>query len=146
MDDTRHVTAAELGLEPVLRVAPDLHLVEAARLLVGAGVDTLLVDTAPPTEVTEHDFVRALAEGVAPATPVHDLVREAALFVDHNVRVDRIVELMLGARRHGVVIVDESGHVLGMLTLPVAVAALLGGPPWLGALRVALRIDGTTIP
>jgi CBS domain-containing protein len=141
VDRAAKITPAELELEPVVRVSPDTPLHEAARLLAAGDVDTVLVDTVPPTEITEADVVRAVAFGVPASSPVVDAVHERALFVGRDVPVADIVALMLHARRHGVVIIDDHGVVLGMLRLPVAVAVLLEGPPWLGALRVALGIE-----
>ena len=145
MQDSTHITPAELELEPVVRIAAATTLRDAAEVMMAAGVDTLVVDTVPPSEITEHDLVRAFAAETPGDAPVAAAVRTAALFVNHNVAVDRIVDLMLRERRHAVIVVDHAGIVLGLLSLRVAVAVLFEGPPWLGALRVALHI-GEPIP
>lgn len=125
----------------MIRISAETAIVEAARLLAEVGIDTLLVDTVPATEITESDIVRAIANGLPAGTPVIEAVRERPLFVDRNTTLDLVVEAMIANRRSSVVVI-EGDVVLGMLTLDVAVTVLLEGPPWLGALRVALRIDG----
>lgn len=140
MQDSADITPAELELEPVVRIAAATTLREAAEVMMAAGVDTLVVDTTPVSEITEHDLVRALASEIPGDAPVAAAVRTAALFVEHNVSVGNIVSLMLHERRHAVIVVDHDGVVLGLLSLRVAVAVLFEGPPWLGALRVALHI------
>jgi hypothetical protein len=50
---------------------------------------------------------------------------------------------MLQEQRHSIVVVGDGDEIIGLLTLVVAVAACTDGPPWLGALRVALRIEGS---
>ena len=141
MSDGSRITPGELELEPAVRVGAATPLADAARILTSTGLDTLLVDTVPLTEVTEHDVVRAVAAGLGPDTAVIDVVHETPLFVDHHTTLDRIVQAMLREHRRSVVVVDGAGHVLGMLTLAVAIAAVVEGPPWLGALRVALGIE-----
>lgn len=143
MNEGSHITPAELELEPVVRVSPDTTLATAARLMVGADVDTLFVDTIPATEITERDIVEALARGVQGIARVTEVAHDTPLFAHRDTPVERIVEAMLRARRHSVIVVDGNGLVLGLLTLSVVVAVLVEGPSWLGALRVALRIDGT---
>ena len=101
------------------------------------------MDTLPPSEITDRDMVRALAAGVPADAPVVEAVCDQPFFVHRHVRVDRVLDVMLREQRHAVIVVDDSDAVVGMLTLTAAVAALVEGPPWLGALRVALRIDGT---
>jgi CBS domain-containing protein len=142
MDDTT-TTPAELQLEPVVRISPETPLVEVARIFAAANLDLVIVDTTPVTEITEHDITRAVARGLAFETPVREVVHDAALFVTRDVTIERIAEVMLQRRRHAVVVVDEFGDVCGLLTLPVAIAVLLEGPPWLGAFRIALGIEGS---
>lgn len=136
------VTLAELQLEPVLSVAPDTTLRVAAQIFSTTGASTLLVDTTPRSEITGHDFIRAFAKGVPADTPVQDIVSGDPLFVHRHAAIDRVLEVMLHEQRHSVVVLDDNEDVVGLLTLLVAVAACTDGPPWLGALRVALRIDG----
>ncbi len=143
VSETSCITLAELQLEPVVRVSPDTSVREVARILAATRLSTVLVDTIPPSEITDHDMVRALAAGLPGDAPVSDAVCDEPLFVRRNARVDRVLEVMLREQRHAVVVVDDNGAVTGLLSLSVAVTALTDGPPWLGALRVALRIDGS---
>jgi CBS domain-containing protein len=142
MSESPRITVAEIQLEPVVRVSPAATVREVARILTATRVATVIVDTLPPSEITDRDVVRALAAGVPADASIEEAVREEPLFVHRQIRVDRVLDVMLREQRHAVVVVDDNNSVVGLLTLAVAITALVDGPPWLGALRVALRIDG----
>jgi CBS domain-containing protein len=131
-------------IEPVWRVEPSLRLSEAARLLVESEVDTLWVDTTPPCELTALDIVGALGHELGPDASVADAAR-TLLAVDAETLVEDAVSTMVQSRRRSLVVIDRGGTVLGVVRLSVALAVLLHGPPWLGALRIALRIDEATL-
>ncbi len=145
MNESVAITASDLELEPVFTVSAGTSIVEAARLLAANRCGTLLVDRVPLAEITDHDLVRALARDARRDLPVGELVTDAPMFVDHDARVETVVAAMLHEHRRSVVVVDRGrGAVVGLLTLAVAMSAVLGGPSWLGALRVALQIESTS--
>jgi signal-transduction protein with cAMP-binding, CBS, and nucleotidyltransferase domain len=133
---------ADLTIEPIVRISPDASLREAARLLATTTADVLVIDTVPVTEITERDVVRAIALGTAPETSVANVPREAPEFVRRDAPLVQVIGILLVTGRRSLAVVDE-GTPLGLVRLPMVVAATFGGASWLGALRVALRIEGT---
>jgi predicted transcriptional regulator len=128
-------------IEPVVRVEPDLPLATAALLLNGTEIDTLWVDGTPPCELTVVDIVDAVARGLPTDAVVGDAARNALLSIGPDTLVEDAVTTMVRAGRRSLIVVDRNGRALGLVRLAAALTALLQGPPWLGALRIALRID-----
>jgi predicted transcriptional regulator len=128
-------------IEPVWRIEPALPLSAAARLLSEGEIDTLWVDATPPCELTATDIVAAVARGLPPDATAADATRHAFFAIGPDTFVEDAVSAMVQSGRHGLVVLDDHGPVLGVVRLSVALAVLLQGPPWLGALRIALHID-----
>ncbi len=134
-------TVAEMPLEPLVWVEPDATLAEVARVLHERGAEAALVGTDPVTEVTESDVVAAIADGAAPDTPIAVLARAEPLAVPMHTRVDELLDLMAGAGRRTLVVAGPGGRPVGTVTIATAIAVAVAGPPWLGALRIALHIE-----
>jgi CBS domain-containing protein len=107
---------------------------EAARILATTGEGTLLVDTDPLSEITEQNIVRAAAIGATDDIALSDLRLDAPDFVRPDTAIDHATSIMLAGGRRSLIVVDE-GRPVGLLTLAAAIG--LGGPSWLGALRIA---------
>ena len=132
-----HMTLAELELGPVVSIAPDATLTEAARVLVATGAGTLLVDSRPPAELTEHDLVAAVARETPAQTAVASIPRPPKEFVESNTTVDDVAAFMLATRRRTLVVVHD-GQPIGIVGFRSVIAGLLGPTSWLGAFRLAL--------
>ncbi len=131
----------DLDVAHVDRVAPEITLQDAARILATTGAGTLVVDTQPLSEFTEHDVVRAIALGATCDTKLADIVRPKPGFVRPDAHVPDIAAVLLTTGRHSVVIIDNDNQPVGRIDLASITAAMLGGPSWIGALRVALRVE-----
>jgi predicted transcriptional regulator len=138
---TNTCTLADIPLDPLVWVDADTSLADTARVLKEGGSDAVLVATDPPTEFTESDVVAAIADGVAPATPIGSLARSRPLAIPIDTRVDELLDLMAGAGRRTLVVTDPAGRPVGTVTIATAIAVVVAGPPWLGALRIALQIE-----
>jgi predicted transcriptional regulator len=139
--DSPQVFIRDLDVAHVDRVSPDITLQEAARILATTGAGTLVVNTSPLTEFTEHDVVRAIALGSTCDTKLNDVVRPRPGFVHRDAKVPDIAAILLTSGRHSVVIIDGDDEPVGRIDLASITAAMLGGPTWLAALRVALRVE-----
>jgi predicted transcriptional regulator len=124
-----------------VRVGAKAPLVEVAKLLAESGCERVIVATEPPRELSEADVVRAVARPLGTDATAADVAAHTVLVVDRNTPVNVVVELMIGHNRRSLIVVDEHGAAAGIVRIGSALAALLQGPTWLGALRVALRID-----
>ena len=130
---------ADLVVEPVVRIAADATLREAACCLAEVG-GVVLVDSLPLGELTEHDVVGALARGANADTLVADIARPAPEFVTRTARVDMAASFMITTGRRTLVVVDDDGRPVGVIYLRDAAGALWGGTSLLGALRDALHV------
>jgi len=114
----------------LVTVGPDHTLREAAQHMiernVGAAV-VLDVDGEGPGIVTERDILRSVAEGQDPDTEtVRAHLTEDATVAGPHMTIERAAETMLaGAFRH-LIVVDDAGQPLGMLSMRDVVRALLG--------------------
>lgn len=136
------VTVACAPLRPVISVTPSSTIADCARVAARTDADLLVVETQPLTAVTREALAEAIVSGVdvdasivaLAATPVHTALHHSLADVVRVMAIDRV---------RAVLVVDDGGELAGVLSLADAVAALVSGPQWLGALRVALHIEAT---
>jgi CBS domain-containing protein len=132
---------ADVQLDPLVVLDPGATLRDAARALKGSGFGAALVDAWPLVECTDADIVHAIAAGDDAGTPVGSLALDAPPFVHSTSTIADALQLMWALGRRGVLVVSRDGRPLGYLAATVAFAALRAGPPWLGALKIALHIE-----
>ena len=94
---TVRIPVTDLEFEPVVRVPPTISLRDAARLLDSTKADTLVVDSMPLGEITEHDIVRAVAAGIDPGTAVADVPCASPVFLGRDTTVDDAAARMFSA-------------------------------------------------
>jgi signal-transduction protein with cAMP-binding, CBS, and nucleotidyltransferase domain len=136
------VRVADVELEPLVIVGAGSSLAIVARCIDGSALGTVLVDTDPLSECTDRDLVRAMARDVDPATPVASLPLEPPLFVRTATPLTDALDAMWCENRASVLVIGRDGTPIGFLSAAVAFATLREGPSWLGALKVALQIEG----
>lgn len=143
MDDTAHqLFLSEAAIESIAWVPSGTTLQSAAHLIERGRLGVIALDRDHSVAlVTERDVVRAVAAGVPPETPVDDVELQPAVVASPSTTLPGALRAMLDAGVRSVVVVDDELHPLGAVTLATVVGALLGGPPWLGALRLALHIE-----
>jgi len=138
------VTIADLDLSPPEVLDHRCTLQEAAIAMINARATAVLLRGEHATILTELDLVRASALGRDPGSPA------APFATPEPVRIDRatpLVEAMHAMVRNGVrhlVVVDDADRITGILSVRAAANALLPTaelPPWLPALRLALRVE-----
>jgi CBS domain-containing protein len=133
------ITATEL--HPVPRIPSDAMLVQAACLLAETRFGTLVVDTDPLSEITEHDLVRALADGAQPDQLVCDIERADPLFVSIDTPAKDAARIMLATGRQSLVVVARA-QPIGLVTFVDVHSALWGASSWLEAFGLALHPEG----
>lgn len=137
------ITVRDLAIEPFVRIPMSATLRNAARLLAVSGAGTLLVESDGTfVTLTDGDVVRMVAAGADPSVPLSELTLQAPLLATPDTSVQAALRALVDARSWNVVVVDDGNHPLGLVSLATLLEALIGGPPWLGALRLALRIEG----
>ncbi|MGH2748646.1 MAG: CBS domain-containing protein [Actinomycetota bacterium] len=124
-------TVSEIG--PLARritvsVGPDHSLAEAARKMNAAKVGSAIVfkQDGQPGIITERDLLRAIADGTdLENTAVADYMTQDAISASGKWDVEQAARRMLdGGFRH-LVVLDEKGEPVGMLSIRDLVVSLL---------------------
>jgi len=134
------VFVADLDWEPVVVLRNSCTITEAARALAASDTGVALVATTPMREITERDFVAMVADGVEAGTALVHLDLRPPCFVRPDVSVEDALTMMIVTSRRAAIVADDQ-HALGVIRLADAIAALLAGSTWVGALRLALHIE-----
>jgi CBS domain-containing protein len=132
---------AEVELDPLVVLDARATLRDAARALEGGAWGAVLVDARPLVECTERDIVLAIAAGEDADAPVGSLNLNSPPYVRGTTPIADALQLMWTIGRRGMLVVSRDGRPLGYLAATTAFEALRAGPPWLGALKIALHIE-----
>lgn len=136
------ITISCAPLLPVVRVSASSTIAECARVAARTDADLLVVETHPITAVTREALASAIVSGVDVDASIVALATPPVYASSRN-SLAEVVRVMAMDRVRAVLVVDDAAELAGVLSLADAVAALLSGPLWLGALRVALHIEAT---
>ena len=139
---TTHTYVGDLDIQPVVRLQPTVSVAQVARVLADTGTDTVVVDTEPLSEMTERGLVAGLANGATGESLLSELARAAPQFVHPGTTAELAATIMIATGRRSLAVVDES-RALGVITLPCLAAVLWSGTSWIGAMRVALHLEGS---
>lgn len=105
----------------LVSVGPDHTLQQAAEAMVAHGVGSALVldlDGEGPGILTERDVLRAVAAGEDPAvTRVADHHVDDVVVAAPDWDLDRAARAMIGGGFRHLVVVDQAGEVLGMVSM-----------------------------
>ena len=114
---TEHdTTIEELMTAPVESVSPDATLAEAARMLDGEGIGSLVVGEERLNGIiTESDVVAAVGEELDPSTPVSELMSDPVVTIRRGGTARTAAERMghNGVKKLPVV---EDGAAVGIIT------------------------------
>ncbi len=116
--------------QEILAVEPDQSLSEAARRIwerrVGSAV--VLSGEDDPGIITERDLLRAVAEGADPtSTKVGAYMTPNAVAITLNWHVVDAARTMIERGFRHLIVLDDTGEVVGMLSIRDMVRALLEG-------------------
>lgn len=140
-EDTPDAIVADVAIDPIACVPSDTSLRDVARLLDGCGGGVVLLESDSLQAVTEHDIVRAVAEGRSIDTPASEIVHDRLLAVLPSTTLSTALHRMIDAEVRALVVLDREHRLVGLVTLRAVLGALLGPLPWVGALRLALHIE-----
>jgi CBS domain-containing protein len=133
----------DLPLAPLVVVTSDATVVEVARTMMRTGVSAVIVDDGLAI-VTQRDLVEVLARG----RPAGAVAMTVATMQPLTIRTtDTALDALAAMVRnevHHLVVVDDAGRPVGMISLGVMAEVILGDssvPHWLTAFRLALRSD-----
>lgn len=113
---------------PVVRVARDATVGDAARLMADRSVSSVLVDSDPPGIVTDRDFRRrVLAAGRGPDTPVLEVCSAPLKTVSAECPVYEAWRILLDAGVHHLP-VTRGGAIVGVLSATDLLKCTAAGP------------------
>ncbi len=110
---------AMLTGDSVVRVPADATLADVARALADGELGAVIVgdEDRPAAIVSERDIVRAVATGRDPAsTPALDLASTELVWCDVEATVDEVAGLMMDRYVRHVLVEDESGELVGIVS------------------------------
>jgi len=142
MDEGRRSTVADVVLEPLRCLPSDTPLRVVARVLASKKQGSVVVQWNPVLVVTERVVIDALAKDKGPETPAATVAVAPDPVVHESAPLFSVLRAMIDTHQRSLVVVDRDDRPLGLVTLTAVLAALFGAPPWVGALRMALHIEG----
>lgn len=111
-------------------VGPDHSLAEAARKMNASKLGSAIVfkQDGQPGIITERDLLRAIADGVdLENTAVADYMTPDAISASGKWDVEQAARRMLGGGFRHLVVLDDKGEPVGMLSIRDLLGALLEG-------------------
>ena len=113
--------------QEVLAVEPEHTLSEAARRIRERGVGSaVVIEEGAPGIITERDLLRAIADGADPtSTKVGAYMTPNAVTITLTWHVVDAARTMIERGFRHLIVLDEAGQVVGMLSIRDVVRALL---------------------
>jgi CBS domain-containing protein len=127
--EERVTTIGPLVKEVRASVGPDHNLLEAARRMIahGVGAAVVLDNEGQPGIITERDLMRAMADGVDLATThVEEYMTPDAISASVAWGIEEAARRMIHSRVRHLVVLDDRGEVMGMLSIRDLVAGMFG--------------------
>ncbi|MDP2795279.1 MAG: EAL domain-containing protein [Sulfurisoma sp.] len=112
------LTLAEMMSRHTVSVAPDCPLAEAAARMAELSISSILVIEGRALRgiVTEHDLLHALRGHTTPATPVSAIMSAPVLTAHHSLGYREAYQLASGNGVRHLVVVDDAGEPIGIVT------------------------------
>lgn len=113
--------------QEILAVEPEHTLSEAARRMRERGVGSaVVIEEGPPGIITERDLLRAIADGSDPtSTKVGAYMTPNAVTVTLTWHVVDAARTMIERGFRHLIVLDEAGQIVGMLSIRDMVRGLL---------------------
>jgi predicted transcriptional regulator len=126
----------EIIVRTPISVEPDMEIANLMRLFVEQGISGAPVvdgDGKPIGVVSKTDIVRELCEKADATRCVSDIMTPLAFVVGKESSIARAAAMMAYERVHRLIVVDRSGHILGLISA-------------IDVLRWLARHDGYAVP
>jgi CBS domain-containing protein len=113
--------------QEILAVEPEHTLSEAARYMRERGVGSaVVIEEGPPGIITERDLLRAIADGADPtSTKVGAYRTPNAVTITLTWHVVDAARTMMERGFRHLIVLDEAGQIVGMLSIRDMVRGLL---------------------
>lgn len=132
---------SRLQLRPPVREGREATIRQVAFRMRGDDVSSLVIDTEPPSIVTERDLTRGLAEGVDSSEPAMRVATRAPVWVPPTITVVHAAALMVQVGMRHMLVLATNGEPVGVLSMRDLFEILLrsyDGGGWLVDFAAAL--------
>jgi CBS domain-containing protein len=132
---------SKLDLRPPVREGRDATIRQVAALMRAEDVSSVVIDTEPPSIVTERDLTRALAEAIDPSEPAMRVATRAPVWVPPTITIVHAAATMVQVGMRHMLVVATSGEPVGVLSMRDLFEILLrsyDGGAWLVDFAAAL--------
>ena len=108
---------SKLRLRPPVRTGRQATIREVAVLMRSEDVSSVVIDTEPPSIITERDLARAVAEGIEPSEPAMAVATRAPIWVPPTTTVVHAAANMVQVGMRHMLVVAASGEPVGVLSM-----------------------------
>ena len=132
---------SKLRLRPAIRDGRAATIREVAVRMRAEDVSSIVIDTEPPSIVTERDLTRALAEGLDPSEPAMRVATRAPVWVPPTITVVHAAATMVQVGMRHMLVLNVDGEPVGVLSMRDVFEVLLrsvDGGGWLVDFATAL--------
>ncbi len=131
----------KLDLRPPVREGRQATIRQVAALMRAEDVSSVVIDTEPPSIITERDLTRALAQEIDPSEPVMRVATRAPVWVPPTTTIVHAAATMVQEGMRHMLVIDSTDEPVGVLSMrdlfEVLVRSVDGGG-WLVDFAAAL--------
>ena len=135
---------SKLDLRTPVRGGREATIRQVAARMRADDVSSVVIDTEPPSIITERDLTRALAEGIDPSQPATRVATRAPVWVAPSTTVVHAAATMVQEGMRHMLVLASTGEPVGVLSMRDLFEILLrsyDGGSWLVDFASALS-DG----
>ena len=132
---------SRLHLRPPVREGRQATIRQVAARMRAEDVSSVVIDTEPPSIITERDLARALAEEIDPSQPAMQVATRAPVWVPPTITVVHAAAKMVQLGMRHMLVMATSGEPVGVLSMRDVFEILLrsvDGGGWLVDFAAAL--------
>ena len=108
---------SKLDLRPPVREGRQATIRQVAALMRAEDVSSVVIDTEPPSIVTERDLTRALAEAIDPSQPAMRVATRAPVWVPPTMTVVHAAATMVQVGMRHMLVLATTGEPVGVLSM-----------------------------
>ncbi len=108
---------SKLDLRPPVREGRQATIRQVAALMRAEDVSSVVIDTEPPSIVTERDLTRALAEAIDPSQPAMRVATRAPVWAPPTITVVHAAATMVQVGMRHMLVLATSGEPVGVLSM-----------------------------
>lgn len=108
---------SKLDLRPPVRADRTTTIRDIASLMRAEDVSSVVIDTEPPSIITERDLTRALADAVDPSEPAMRVATRAPVWVPPTITIVHAAATMVQVGMRHMLVLATSGEPVGVVSM-----------------------------